>query len=110
METLLAIAIGIIVTASVYLFLSRDLPRMLLGFILFSTAANLLLLLSGRIDSSMRALIVTAYGVLAAGSSNSLPQALILAAIVVGFGMVAFPLMLALLAYRRFPTLDAESF
>lgn len=109
METLLAIAIGVIVAASVYLFLSRDLPRMLLGFILLGTGANLLLLLSGRVGSIMPALIDTADGVLADGAANSLPQALILTAIVIGFGLAAFTLMLALQAYRRFHTLDAES-
>lgn len=108
METLLAIAIGVVVAVSVYLFLSRDLPRILLGFILLGTGANLLLLLSGRLGSLMPALIDTAHGTLAPGAANPLPQALILTAIVIGFGLTAFGLMLALQAWRRFGTLDAE--
>ena len=108
METLLAVAIGIVIAVSVYLFLSRDLPRMLLGFILLGTGANLLLLLSGRLGSLMPALIDAAHGTLAPNSANPLPQALILTAIVIGFGLAAFGLMLALQAWRTFGTLDAE--
>ena len=109
METLLAVAIGVVIAASVYLFLSRDLPRMLLGFILLGTGTNLLLLLAGRLGSLQPALIDTADGVLAADAANPLPQALILTAIVIGFGLAAFGLILALQTYRRFGTLEAET-
>ncbi len=108
MEILLAISIGVVIATSVYLFLSRDLPRMLLGFILLGTGTNLLLLLSGRLGSALPALIHGADGTLAATAANPLPQALILTAIVIGFGLTAFGLMLALQAWRRFGTLDAE--
>jgi multicomponent Na+:H+ antiporter subunit C len=108
METLLAITIGVIFSASVYLFLSRDLPRILLGFILLGAGTNLAILLVGRIGSLRPALIDTADGVLGAGAANPLPQALILTAIVIGFGLAAFALMLALQTWRRFGTLEAE--
>lgn len=109
MNVLLAVAIGVVVAVGVYLFLSRDLPRMLLGFMLFSTATNLLLLLVGRIGPITPALIEEPATTLAESAANSLPQALILTAIVIGFGMTAFTLMLALVAYRRFQTLDADA-
>jgi len=108
METLLAITIGVIFSASVYLFLSRDLPRILLGFILLGAGTNLAILLVGRIGSLKPALIDTADGMLGAGAANPLPQALILTAIVIGFGLAAFALMLALQTWRRFGTLEAE--
>lgn len=109
MNVLLAVAIGVVVAVGVYLFLSRDLARMLLGFMLFSTATNLLLLLVGRIGPITPALIEEPATTLAESAANSLPQALILTAIVIGFGMTAFTLMLALVAYRRFQTLDADA-
>ncbi len=109
MNVLLAVAIGVVVAVGVYLFLSRDLARMLLGFMLFSTATNLLLLLVGRIGPITPALIEEPATTLAESAANSLPQALILTAIVIGFGMTAFTLILALVAYRRFQTLDADA-
>lgn len=109
METLLAIAIGVVFAASVYLFLARDLTRMLLGFIMFGTATNLSLLLVGRLGGLQPAVIAGQAETLTAGAANPLPQALILTAIVIGFGLTAFGLMLALQAWRRFGTLDVEA-
>lgn len=109
METLLALAIGVVIATSVYLFLSRDLPRMLLGFVLLGNGVNLAILLAGRIGPMAPALIADGADTLAAHTANPLPQALILTAIVIGFGLTAFALMLTLQAWRRFGTLDAES-
>lgn len=109
METLLAITIGVLMAASVYLFLSRDLPRMLLGFVLLGNAVNLTILLAGRVGSIIPAVIADGAQALPEGAANPLPQALILTAIVIGFGLTAFALILALQAWRRFGTLDAES-
>lgn len=106
MQILFAIAIGTVVTASVYLFLSRDLLRGLLGFILFGTAVNLAILLAGRVGP-MRPPLVDAE-VLGAGAANPLPQALILTAIVIGFGLTAFALILTLTAHREFGTTSVE--
>ncbi len=106
METLFAVAIGIVVAASVYLFLSRDLLRILLGFILFGTGVNLAILLAGRVGPVLPPLIDDR--VLAAGAANPLPQALILTAIVIGFGLTAFALMLTMVAHRELGTVSAE--
>ena len=106
METLFAVAIGIVVAASVYLFLSRDLLRILLGFILFGTGVNLAILLAGRVGPVQPPLIDDR--VLAAGAANPLPQALILTAIVIGFGLTAFALMLTMVAHRELGTDSAE--
>jgi multicomponent Na+:H+ antiporter subunit C len=40
--------------------------------------------------------------------ANALPQALVLTAIVIGFGLFAFALVLALRAYWSLGTLDTE--
>lgn len=109
MEVLLAIAIGVVFAASVYLFLARDLTRMLLGFILLGTGTNLLLLLMGRLGPLTPAVIASSAETLPADAANPLPQALILTAIVIGFGLTAFGLMLALQTWRGYGTLDAES-
>lgn len=108
METLLAIAVGVVFAAAVYLLLARDLTRMLLGFILFGTATNLLLLLVGRLGTLAPAVIADHANTLSAAAANPLPQALILTAIVIGFGLTAFGLMLALQTWRAYGTLDTD--
>ncbi|BBK30380.1 multisubunit sodium/proton antiporter MrpC subunit [Stella humosa] len=108
METLLAIAIGTVVAASVYLFLSRDLLRLLLGFILLGTGANLAILLAGRIGPIQPPLVDPGATALATSAANPLPQALILTAIVIGFGLTAFALMLVLKAHEAMGTTSAE--
>lgn len=92
----LIVAIGVLVAAGVYLLLERALTRVLLGVVLLSNAANLLLLVaSGRAG---RPPIV--------GTSNpeemsdALPQALILTAIVIAFGVSAFVLAMAYRAWQ----------
>ncbi|BBK41342.1 cation:proton antiporter [Allostella vacuolata] len=107
METLLAIAIGAVVTASVYLFLSRDLLRMLIGFILFGTSVNLAILLAGRIGPIRPPLVDPGAAALEA-AANPLPQALILTAIVIGFGLTAFALVLVLKGHEALGTTSAE--
>ena len=108
MEILFAIAIGAVVTASVYLFLSQDLLRILIGFILFSTGINLAILLAARIGPIQPPLVDAGSVVLAAGSGNPLPQALVLTAIVIGFGLTAFSLMLVLKAHEAMGTTSAD--
>lgn len=108
MSVLFAIAIGALVSASVYLFLARDLPRMLIGFIMLGTTVNLAILASGRIGSLIPALIPDAGMVLPDGAANPLPQALILTAIVIGFGLAAFSLMLIVKAKRVLGTVRPE--
>ncbi|MBU0723368.1 MAG: NADH-quinone oxidoreductase subunit K [Alphaproteobacteria bacterium] len=108
METLFAITIGILVAASVYLFLARDLPRMLIGFILLGMAVNLLILVAGRIGSIVPALVPAAETALLQGTANPLPQALVLTAIVIGFGLAAFALMLIVKSQRLMGTVIPE--
>ena len=108
METLFAITIGILVAASVYLFLARDLPRMLLGFILLGMAVNLLIIVAGRIGSVVPALVPGAETALLQGTANPLPQALVLTAIVIGFGLAAFALMLIVKSQRLMGTVMPE--
>jgi len=100
--------IGVLTAASIYMFLARDLPRVLIGFVLLGTAANLIILLSGRIGSIVPPLIDGAVGALPPGAANPLPQALILTAIVIGFGLAAFALMLIRRSYAAFGTLRSE--
>jgi multisubunit Na+/H+ antiporter MnhC subunit len=108
MDTMFVVMVGALITASVYMFLARDLPRVLIGFVLLGTAANLGILAAGRVGSMTPPLVASGAQALAAGAANPLPQALILTAIVIGFGLTAFALMLVVKAYGATGTISAE--
>jgi multicomponent Na+:H+ antiporter subunit C len=108
LEPLLAITIGILVAAAVYLFLARDLPRNLIGFVLLGTAANLGILVSGRIGTMAPPLVAPGAEAVAANAANPLPQALVLTAIVIGFGLAAFALTLIVKSHRRLGSIQSE--
>lgn len=89
MEMLVASAIGIMTAAAVYLILRRRTFAVVLGMTMLSYAINLFLFATGRLVRG--APPVLADGV--ATYTDPLPQALVLTAIVIGFGMTAVVVM-----------------
>lgn len=108
MGTALALTVGVLVGAAAYLLLARDLPRALLGFVLLGTGVNLSILAAGRIGTMQPPLVAPGAEALAAAAANPLPQALILTAIVIGFGLAAFALVLVMRAHAEFGSASAE--
>jgi multicomponent Na+:H+ antiporter subunit C len=108
MEALLAVIIGILFASSLYLMLRRNFVRVVIGLILLSNAVNLLIFTMGRITRGNPPLIMDGQQFPAEGFANPLPQALILTAIVIGFGLLAFALVLAYRAYRELNTVDVD--
>ncbi len=106
METALAFLCGILMAASVYLMLSRNLVKFLFGLMLNSSAANLLVFSSGRLIQAHPPFLTAdgtpVYSVMA----NSVPQALILTAIVISFALLACALVMAYRAYQELGTVD----
>jgi len=92
MEFLLAITIGTVYAASFYLLLRRGVVRVVLGIALLSQAVNLLVFTAGGLREGAAPFIGADENVLAAGGADPLPQALILTAIVISFGVLAFTL------------------
>jgi multicomponent Na+:H+ antiporter subunit C len=91
-----ALLVGALFGCATWLILQRSFVRILFGFIILSNAANLVVLaMSGRPDGKS-APVVTDVGV---PMVDPLPQALILTAIVIGFGVTAY---LVMLLYRLF--------
>lgn len=93
MEALLSIAIGILSACGVFLMLRPRTFSLVLGLTLLSYAVNLFLFASGRLQMDAPPLIREG-----AAYTDPLPQALVLTAIVIGFGMTAYLVMLALRA------------
>jgi len=91
----IAAALWASLAAGFYLALSRDLLRCILGLALLGNAINLLLLASGRMGSAQPA-VIAAGETLLHDAANPLPQALVLTAIVIGFALICFALVLAM--------------
>lgn len=96
MEALVAICIGVLTGGGVYLLLrGRSFP-VVVGLTLLAYAVNLFLFASGRLVSGQPAVIGRAEAY-----ADPLPQALVLTAIVIGFAMTAYVVVLALRARRE---------
>ncbi|NJR13081.1 MAG: Na+/H+ antiporter subunit C [Phyllobacteriaceae bacterium] len=109
METLLALLIGVYVTAAVYLMISKHTIRLILGVALLSNGVNLLIFTAGRLTRDIPAFVAYGETVPPAGIANPLPQALILTAIVIGFSFFAFLLVLTYRAYQDLGTDDSSA-
>jgi multicomponent Na+:H+ antiporter subunit C len=108
MEVMLSVLVGVLVAAAVYLMLARNVLRFLFGLILISNAANLAIFASGRVTEAAPPLIPEGADAPLGLVANALPQALVLTAIVIGFGLFAFALVLAFRAYDALGTLDSD--
>lgn len=107
MEASLAIVAGIVLTLAFFSLLRRSFLRLVVGFMLLTNAANLVIFTSGRLTRGMPPIVpVDAQTIEQA--ANPLPQALILTAIVISFGITAFAFALAFRVYRTIGTLDTD--
>ncbi len=82
--------------------------RWLFGIVILSSTINLVIFVAGRLYSQIPAFITP--GVQAPNTllANPLPQALILTAIVIGFGLLAFALVLVRKVWRTFNTTNLD--
>ncbi len=103
----LALLSGLLVAAGAYLMMSgRTLPY-LFGLTMISNAANLLIFGSGRLTYGKPPLVAEGEKTVT-GAANALPQALILTAIVIGFGLLVFALALAYRSYYVLRTTEMD--
>ncbi|HIS29018.1 MAG TPA: Na(+)/H(+) antiporter subunit C [Candidatus Avamphibacillus intestinigallinarum] len=95
METLMIILSGVLVTVGTYLMLSKNILRLILGSSVLSHAVHLLLMTLGGLKTGDAP--ITGKG--STVFTDALPQALILTAIVIGFAVNAFFLVLLYRTY-----------
>ncbi|MEM6711133.1 MAG: NADH-quinone oxidoreductase subunit K [Pseudomonadota bacterium] len=103
-----AAIIAILAGCGIYMILAQNLVRIILGVSLLAASANILIFLSGRVNSEVPPIIPSGAEALADTAANPLPQALVLTAIVIGFSLTAFAAALAVKAYRSLGTLDTD--
>jgi len=108
-ETAIAGLAGVLVTAALYLMLTGNLVRFLFGLALLSNAANLVIFAAGRLTWAAPPLIAEGAQAPTGAAANALPQALILTAIVIGFGLLTFTLVLVYRTYRTLGTVEADA-
>ena len=95
MEALLALASGVLYAAGIYLMLRRRLAQLIIGLGLLSNGTNLLILTAGGLTRARPPVLQEGAHVLVQPYADPVPQALVLTAIVIGFGLLAFSLVLA---------------
>ncbi|WP_020679410.1 Na+/H+ antiporter subunit C [Marinobacterium rhizophilum] len=113
MEALYAACVGVLTASGVFLLLRGRTFPVVVGLTLLSYGVNLFLFASGRLSVGGAAVLGTS-----SDHSDPLPQALVLTAIVIGFAMTAFVVILAMRARGdlgndhvdgRVPVIDADS-
>lgn len=106
MTLVLALLVGFLFAVGVFLLLDRSAVRMLLGLVFLGYAATLLLFVVGGVVRGMLPLVPLGAQAPPAGAPDPVPQALILTAIVIGFGTLAFA---AVLVSRLLATGDDDA-
>lgn len=105
MVTLTVALIGIMASCAAFLILQRSLVQMLFGFSLLTHVANLfLLIISGSPIGKSAPIISDSTQVYV----DPLPQALILTAIVIGFGVTAYLIVLLYSIFKDTKTTNPE--
>jgi multicomponent K+:H+ antiporter subunit C len=97
-ELLLAVGLGVLASAGVWLLLRSRVFDVILGLTLLSYAVNLFIFAAGRVRVGSPPIIHGRLAPTLAHYADPLPQALVLTAIVISFAMTALILVIALRA------------
>ena len=108
MEVLLALASGVLYAAGIYLMLRRRLAQLIIGIGLLSNGTNLLIFTAGGLTRGRPPVIPDGAETLVPPYADPVPQALVLTAIVIGFGLLAFSLVLAHRVHETVGTDDVD--
>ncbi len=108
MEILLALVIGLLYAAGIYMILRRSLVKLIIGLILLGNGVNLLIFLLGRITKGLPPIIPGEMSTFAGAYADPVPQALILTAIVISFGLQSFAIILIKRVYKVVKTDDLD--
>ncbi|MEF8818635.1 MAG: sodium:proton antiporter [Haloferacaceae archaeon] len=98
-QLLLALALGTLFSVGTFLVLRRDVVQVVWGVAIVGQAANAYLVTMGGFDG---------LAPVGGGTTDPLVQALVLTAIVIGFGTTALALVLTYRVYEEHGTIDVE--
>lgn len=94
MEIVFVVLIAVLYAAGMFMLLRRSMVKLLIGIILLGNGANLLIFLLGGITKGKPPVIDSAAKLFTDVYADPIPQALILTAIVISFGIQAFAIVL----------------
>lgn len=100
MITLMSFLVGGLYAAAIYMIMRRSIVKLVIGLVLLSNAANLLIFTSAGMTREAPPLIPVGAMAPEGTVADPLAQALILTAIVIGFGVLAFAVVLIHRAYE----------
>jgi multicomponent Na+:H+ antiporter subunit C len=109
MEFLLAIMTGVLYASGIYLILRRSLVKLIIGLVLLGNGVNLLLFLMGGVTKGSPPIIADNAKTIGEVYADPLPQALVLTAIVISFGLQSFAIILIKRAYKVLKTDDLDT-
>ena len=109
MELILALLVGILYAAGFYMMLRRSLVKLVIGLTFIAQATSLLIFTVGGVTRGLPPLIAQGETSLTAPYADPLPQALILTAIVISFGVQVFALVLIRRSYEAVRTDDVDA-
>ena len=108
MQIILAFVIGALYAAGLYMMMRRSIVKLIAGLALLGYASNLLLFTVGRLTRAQPPIVPEGALPPPTPFADPVPQALILTAIVIGFGLQAFALVLVKRAYQAVGTDDLD--
>jgi len=109
MTLIMAVVVGALFAGGLYMMLRRNLVKILIGLLLLGHAVNLFVFTLGRLVRGRPPLIPEGELILAPPHADPVPQALILTAIVISFGVTAFAIVLLRQAYLSLGTEDLDN-
>ena len=108
MEIVLALVIGVLYAAGLYMMMRRNMVKLIAGLAMLGYASNLLIFTVSRLTRAEPPLVPEGASVPPEPFADPVPQALILTAIVIGFGMQAFALVLIKRVFQTSGTDDLD--
>jgi multicomponent Na+:H+ antiporter subunit C len=108
METIYAFVVGGLFAAGLYLVLRRSMVKLLLGLAIITNAVNLLIFTAAGLTADRPPLVQAGADAPPTPYADPLPQAFILTAIVIGFGVLSFAVVLVLKAYQALGADDLD--
>jgi multicomponent Na+:H+ antiporter subunit C len=108
MEVMLSLLVGILFGTAVYTMLRRSIVRLAIGVSLLGHAANLLIFTVSGVSRVGPPIVEPDRGAPLVGAADPVPQALILTAIVISFGVLAFLLVLIQRVYQAVGSDDSD--
>jgi len=108
MDILLAIIVGLLYGTAIYMILQKGLVKVIIGILILGHASNLFIFVIARLTRGAPALVPEGFESVPEPFADPLPQALILTAIVIGFGIQAFAIVLLQRVYKVTGTSDVD--